>query len=468
MGITLEIGKLVTAWWLKANWHRAPFTIKSYLTVATVVLMFITSMGIFGFLSKAHSDQNLVSGDGLAKIGIYDEKIKTSRDNIETNRRALKQMDEAVDQVMGRSSDEKGADKAVAIRRAQQKERARLLAEIAAEQKTIAGLNEEAAPLRAEIRKVEAEVGPIKYIAKLIYGDNPDANILEMAVVWVIITIVFVFDPLAVLMLLAAQMSFQWAREEKLAARKAHDDGLVQNSGPPEELPGASGPLLQDTVQEPIRSESVTPDDLVGEQLRTESDDQVNEQHEQVAVTEIPVEQPEPTESKPTESEPDSVSVDATADAQQPVEYEHVEDDDIEEEDPLKEAKRLWKAAHPNDSLKHQKWLLAQGKIDRLPWEPDNFNESRVLGHGISFPEDPRRGDQFIRTDFLPSRVYKFNGYKWIEVDKKAIERLDYDDSYVNHLIAKISSGEYDPELLSDSERAIIEDKLSRDLSSGN
>jgi len=95
-------------------------------------------MGIFGFLSKAHSDQSLVSGDSQAKLTIYDEKIKTSRDNIETNRKALQQMDAAVDQIMGRSSDEKGADKAVATRRAQQKERVRLLSEIAAEQKTIA------------------------------------------------------------------------------------------------------------------------------------------------------------------------------------------------------------------------------------------------------------------------------------------------------------------------------------------
>jgi hypothetical protein len=213
MGVTLEISKLIATVWLKTNWTRAPYFIKAYMSAAIVILMIITSMGIFGFLSKAHSDQSLVSGDVQSKIAVYDEKIKTAKENIDANRKALKQMDEAVDQVMGRSTTETGADKAVAIRRAQAKERTRLLSEIAAEQKTITKLSEERAPIAAEVRKVEAEVGPIKYIAAFIYGDNPDANVLEKAVTWVIIIIVAVFDPLAVILLLASQYSFQWFRK---------------------------------------------------------------------------------------------------------------------------------------------------------------------------------------------------------------------------------------------------------------
>ena len=208
MGVALEVAKLVATVWLKQNWKIAPSLIKVYLVSAVGILMFITSMGIFGFLSKAHMDQTLVSGDVQNKIAIYDEKIKIARENIDANRKALKQMDEAVDQVMARSSDEKGADKAVAIRRSQQKERGRLLSEIEAEQKKIVQLNEDRAPIAAEVRKVEAEVGPIKYIAAFVYGDNPDANLLERAVTWVIVIIVFVFDPLAVVLLLAAQYSF--------------------------------------------------------------------------------------------------------------------------------------------------------------------------------------------------------------------------------------------------------------------
>jgi hypothetical protein len=224
MGSALEVGKLVCASWLKANWERAPRFIKYYMITAVIVLMIITSMGIFGFLSKAHSDQNLVSGDVQSKIAIYDEKIKTSKDNIEANRKALKQMDEAVDQSMARSTDEKGANRAVSIRQAQQRERVRLQTEITAEQKNIAKINEEAAPIRAEVRKVEAEVGPIKYIAKFIYGDaGADENMLEKAVTWIIVLIVVVFDPLAVIMLLAAQMTFGWKQEENQTPRSINE-----------------------------------------------------------------------------------------------------------------------------------------------------------------------------------------------------------------------------------------------------
>jgi hypothetical protein len=225
MGIALGIGKVTATLWLKQNWNIAPWSIRTYLLAAIAVLMLITSMGIFGFLSKAHSDQSLVSGDVQSKIAIYDEKIKTAKDNIDANRKALKQMDEAVDQVMARSSSETGADKAVGLRRSQQKERGRLQSEIQAEQKTITSLSEERAPIAAEVRKVEAEVGPIKYIAAFVYGET-DETILEKAVTWVIIILIIVFDPLAVILLLSSQISFQKFREYE------EDNFLLHNTVP--------------------------------------------------------------------------------------------------------------------------------------------------------------------------------------------------------------------------------------------
>jgi hypothetical protein len=225
MGIALGIGKIVGTVWLKQNWNIAPLYIKIYLLIAIFILMFITSIGIFGLLSKAHSDQSLVSGDVSAKIAVYDEKIKTAKENIDANRKALKQMDESVDQVMGRSTDEKGADKAVALRRAQQKERGRLIAEIETYQKTVSSLNEERAPIAAEVRKVEAEVGPIKYIAQFVYGETNE-GLLEKAVTWVIIILIVVFDPLAVILLLSSQVSFQNFRErEDSTPNYEPDDG---------------------------------------------------------------------------------------------------------------------------------------------------------------------------------------------------------------------------------------------------
>ena len=239
MGVVLGIGKISGTVWLKQNWEWSPFFLKAYVLPAIVVLMLITSLGVFGFLSKAHSDQSLVSGDVSSKIAVYDEKIKTAKDNIDANRKALKQMDDAVDQVMGRSNDEKGADKAVQIRRGQLKERGRLQSEIQTEQKTIASLNEERAPIAAEVRKVEAEVGPIKYIAHLLYGENPDANILEKAVIWVTVLIVIVLDPLAVVLLLASQYSFQRFREIEQA----------EEADTPEYEPD-DGPLTEEQVEQ--------------------------------------------------------------------------------------------------------------------------------------------------------------------------------------------------------------------------
>jgi hypothetical protein len=208
MGISLELAKLVATAWLKKHWTVAPAFLKIYLTIAVVVLMLITSMGIFGYLSKAHSDQALVSGDIQAKLAIYDQKIQTEKDNIDADRKALQQMDTVVDQTMGRTTTAAGTSSAVSIRRSQKSERARVTKDIEAQQKTISDLMEASTPIRAQSRKAEAEVGPIKYVAALIYGSNPSQDLLESAVRWIIILLVIVFDPLAVCLLLASQYSF--------------------------------------------------------------------------------------------------------------------------------------------------------------------------------------------------------------------------------------------------------------------
>ncbi len=363
MGVALEISKLAGTVWLKQNWTRAPYFIRAYLLAAIAILMLITSMGIFGFLSKAHSDQSLVSGDVQSRIAVYDEKIKTSRDNIDANRKALKQMDEAVDQVMGRSSDEKGADKAVQIRRSQQKERVRLQSEIAAEQKTITALSEERAPIAAEVRKVEAEVGPIKYIAAFIYGDNPDANILEKAVTWVIIIIVVVFDPLAVILLLASQYSFQWFRKEEEEhpivttiepVPEETEAEPEEESIPPRFEPAAtaywpfpSAYKLQ-THTEPVPSET-QPTALGGD---------ITAPEEKLAdvVEDLPLEQ----WNKMIEE------------AEKAVEQEReIEDSEILASVPEteKQAMAAWKHDNPDSSLKFQRQLLDKGIIDHLPWK---------------------------------------------------------------------------------------------------
>ena len=266
MGVVLELSKLVATVWLKQNWFIAPKLIRAYLLVAVTILMVITSMGIFGYLSKAHLDQAVPTGDVAAKVALLDEKIKTERDNIDAAKRALVQMDAQVDQMLGRSDTERGAERAVQIRRNQAKERAVLQADIAKSQKAIAALNQERAPIASELRKVEAEVGPIKYIAALLYGDNPDQNLLERAVRWVIILIVIIFDPLAVVLLLASQYSFQYFRRVK-----EEQDAATNIITTPDSVP-VVGPVPTDepVVEQPAAEEVVT--ETVAEPLPRRSD----------------------------------------------------------------------------------------------------------------------------------------------------------------------------------------------------
>ena len=146
MGGSLELGKIVATVWLHNNWKRAGWLYKTYLVPAIVFLMLLTSMGIFGFLSKAHSDQGLVTGDAMSKIAIYDEKITAERDNIAAAKKALEQMNSQVDQMMGRTDSDKGAERAVSIRRSQAKERNALQADITRAQKNIPALQEDRAP----------------------------------------------------------------------------------------------------------------------------------------------------------------------------------------------------------------------------------------------------------------------------------------------------------------------------------
>ena len=215
MGSVLELGKIVTTVWLHKYWDRAAIQFKLYLVPAIAILMLITSMGIFGLLSKAHLDQAVPSGDVSAQVQIFDDKIKTEKDNIEAARKALKQMDSQVDERLSRSSDDKGAERAVQIRRSQQKERTNLQNEITTTQKKITALQEQRAPIASQERKIEADVGPIRYIAALLYGENPDANLLEKAVRLIIILIVLVFDPLALVLILAADQTFEWHRPKR-------------------------------------------------------------------------------------------------------------------------------------------------------------------------------------------------------------------------------------------------------------
>ena len=367
MGVSLEVGKLVTAVWLHRYWSRATWWLKTYLSIAVLVLMFITSMGIFGFLSKAHIEQTSAGQESVAQVERIEAQIVRNKDIIERAEQkivalqtsgtgsdanvqaqidkeqeridnAYKRIQPAIDeqqkiidsqaelykkelakidedlatlqgyidngetkkaqQMIGASADgifgKKTADKIGDWQEEKSKERNELISkieratnnpqakaareEIKRLRKTVETqiaqsnelinrlrlqlgntekadnideqvdeqnlriknanseidtLTDEKFALEGEYRKLEAEVGPIKYIAEFVYGDQADNNMLEEAVRWVIIVIIFVFDPLAVLLLIASQYTFNWSRQDKGGSLPPSSDPEPEDPEPP-------------------------------------------------------------------------------------------------------------------------------------------------------------------------------------------------------------------------------------------
>ena len=206
MGGVLEAGKLVTASWLYNNWKEVPFLLKSYLTTAVVVLMLITSMGIFGFLSKAHLEHSIsVGGTNELQITNLERQIARQQSIIADAETVLSQLDQQV-AVLIEYDRIRGPTGSIAVRESQSEERGLLNKTIDAAYIRIDGLQKDLTPLQQEKLAIEVEVGPLKYIAELIYGDQA-RDFFDEAVRWVIMLIVFVFDPLAVLLLIAANMT---------------------------------------------------------------------------------------------------------------------------------------------------------------------------------------------------------------------------------------------------------------------
>ena len=213
MGVVLETGKLVTAAWVYHHWKRTPTLLKTYLISAVVVLMFITSMGIFGFLSKAHIEQTTINSDNTLQIELIDSKIQRERTTIQRAENTLLQLDNALEKYVELGAVTKGLN----ARKDQQEERDELNTTINESTNAITNLTQKKSELDSTRIAIEAEVGPIKYIAELLYGEST-TGVLEDAVRGVILIIVFVFDPLAVLLLVAANQSL--LQEQKKRRRR--------------------------------------------------------------------------------------------------------------------------------------------------------------------------------------------------------------------------------------------------------
>jgi len=167
-------------------------------------------MGIFGFLSKAHLDQVQPTSSNNIKIELIDNQINQQQLTIDRANKTLTLLDKTLETYIGMEYVTRGLKE----REKQKPERDALTLAINEASDKIAELSDQKGALKLEQDKIEAEVGPIKYIAELIYGDEAKDH-FDKAVRWVIIVLIFVFDPLAVLLLIAANISLRTRSEEK-------------------------------------------------------------------------------------------------------------------------------------------------------------------------------------------------------------------------------------------------------------
>ena len=533
MGTALEVAKLVTAVWLHKHWRTAVWWLKTYLSVAVVVLMFITSMGIFGFLSKSHIEQTAASDEQTAKIqtisgvisrgeakiarlqgdidklgsGTADTRVDTL---IEREQRELERLTTVVnaEKEVARTAAEKNIDsinnKIESARSAMETELSNTLfgktavrekfeatrteynqeiqsirskleqdlsvvdekyisnfrdvndrlaklktqseektgtietriadieMQLATVQTEVDAAREERAVLESAFRQLEAEVGPVKYIAEFIYSTEADRNLLEDAVRWVIVTIIFVFDPLAVLLLIASQYSFEQAREKREPTKQKpsyepDDDSLtdaqivqidesiddIWNAVPVQEEPKPAAPKKKKTV---------TKKKIIKE-----------DNNEQVDTNKEPAQETQQT----TKESDERISTDEEV----KVRLTRVGDEYISYDGKMYRDHALIKS-HPELHLDLQ---------HKVPFGP-------------RFPEKSNEGRLFLRSDLEPTKLYRSNGVTWDPQDKNILSETAYSADYIDMLVDKIASGDYDPELLNVIEKQKIQEKIANDL----
>ena len=204
MGVVLEIGKLVAAAWVYQNWKETNVLLKSYLVSAIVVLMLITSMGIYGFLSKSHIDAGINTTEISVKLERLDNRIDSEQRQIDRAEKTLKQLDDRLEKM----NEGWFITRGIKQREKEQEERQQLNNIIKKSESEIDKLLDKKSEYQLEVKNFEVEVGPIKYIAALVYGDEAK-NYLDNTVRYVILLLIFVFDPLAVLLLISANQSYR-------------------------------------------------------------------------------------------------------------------------------------------------------------------------------------------------------------------------------------------------------------------
>ena len=269
LGATLELGKLVTTSWLYRNWGEASWKLKGPLIYFTFALMLATSMGVFGFLSKAHLEQGAPTMDNTSKIERITQQIDREKALIADNDKVIQQLDSTVNSFLGKDR----ADRALSVRKSQSAQRKQLKDDSDATQKRIESLNDEKFKLESDLRKLQLEVGPIRYIAELIYGsEKSDNKTLESAVRIFTLIIVSTLDPLAITLLIAANFTLLRLQNEKEKDRKVQKSTLwfsrkTKSDGDPDEGHPEMGlssiqKIKEEAYSEPIRQNDIAPHEV--------------------------------------------------------------------------------------------------------------------------------------------------------------------------------------------------------------
>lgn len=302
LGITLELGKLVTASWLYRNWKESKWTLKAPLIYFMAALMLTTSMGVFGFLSKAHLEQGSATIDNSAKIAEIDRRIQREKEIIADNDKMISQLDTAVNSFISKEQ----TNRALSVRRSQAAQRKQLKNDTAQAQQRIDQLSDEKFSLESDLRKLELEVGPIKYIATLIYGESSgdDKKLLESAVRIFTVLVVSTLDPLAITLLIAANFSLMRRKEVEELPESVPENHEDDNTVEPED---AENVTTGQVTSEPAEQLPENPD------IDDEGD--VTIQEEPVAIQEEPpissepeiIEEPAPMVQKEYEPTPEDI-----------------------------------------------------------------------------------------------------------------------------------------------------------------
>ena len=457
MGAVIELGKVVGISWLYRNWSE-PTKIKYAMAPLVLVAMMLTSMGIFGLLSKAHLEQTSPVANNEVQITRLDQQIAREQSRITDAEEVISQLDQTV-QTLIDFDRIRGNDGALAVRESQAEQRELLRQTIDTAQAELDRLEDQKLELTQELTAIALEVGPVKYLAELVYGTETDRT--EEAVRWVIIAFIFVFDPMAILLLMAANYTFD--QRNKKPVEVVHQEPIIENKEEPnvekttEELNNDDTTNDADTTITSQQSDSEPEVTAAGSTVGTNNLQETDERTDERDF--VPV-QPEGSIDIITSIQDQPSSVDDAAQA--------MAESAAKKKEPNKEIitdgvtpiidvgdgyVEYNNHLYQKDALKEINPSLFSLKIDNASIPNSSF--------GTQFPKIAKKKDMFVRVDVIPNKVYRFEGSKWIEINKNLSNTYLYDQEYIKYLVEKIDKGEYDIDLLSEQEKIQIEEYLS-------